>query len=175
MKYALANIFPAIIFCAICAASLLIGCAPQSHTPAKKLTDTKLESKVAPAPEKPAASPTEQTQSEEPPGTVAKVGVGKKGHSYGGGIITEPASQYWRLKEKVAFEIQIPHAMNIYKALSTNGKGPKSHEVFMKDIIQANNVKLPELPAGLNYQYDPKTELLMVAGTATDGESTGEK
>lgn len=180
MKHAHSINSLAFILCAIWASSLLVGCAPQNQTPSKTLTDTKLDSRVAPAPEKPAAPPTEQTQTEDLQGTVAKVGVGKKGHSYGGGIITEPASVYWRAKEKIAFEIQIPHALDLYKALSASGKGPSSHEAFMKDIIQANKVELPELPAGLTYQYDPKTELLMVVGTATEssakaGPATSEK
>ena len=32
----------------------------------------------------------------------------------------------------------------------------------MEKIIKANQIKLPDLPEGDRYQYDPKTEQLMV-------------
>ena len=35
---------------------------------------------------------------------VASVGSGKKGHGYGGGMITEPARAYFRTKERIAFQ-----------------------------------------------------------------------
>ncbi len=91
----------------------------------------------------------------------AEVGVGAKGRGYGGGIITEPVHQYFVIQERLPFEIEIPHALNLYKA-SHDFKGPKTHEAFMKEIIEANSIKLPELPEGQRYIYDPKTEALMV-------------
>ncbi len=90
----------------------------------------------------------------------AQVGVGRKGKSYGGGIITEPASQYWKAKEQIAFKIQIPSGMNTFKAL--NDRAPASHEEFMEKIINEGRIELPELPLGKRYEYDPKTEQLMV-------------
>lgn len=90
----------------------------------------------------------------------AQVGVGRKGKSYGGGIITEPASQYWKAKEQIAFNIQIPSGMNTFKAL--NDRAPASHEEFMEKIINEGRIELPELPPGKRYEYDPQTEQLMV-------------
>jgi hypothetical protein len=92
---------------------------------------------------------------------VADTGVGAKGRDYGGGIITEPVRQYWRAPQMVAFDIQIPHAMNIYKALHDN-QGPASHDEFMQEIIAANQIKLPQLPPGEKYVFDPQTQELMV-------------
>jgi hypothetical protein len=92
---------------------------------------------------------------------VAKDGVGKKGRGYGGGIVTEPVHQYFSIQQRLVFEDQIPHAMNMYKALHDN-KGPSTHAKFMKEIIAENNIPLPELPQGEKYVYDPKTETLMV-------------
>lgn len=92
---------------------------------------------------------------------VAETGVGAKGRDYGGGVITEPVRQYFRVPQMAVFDIQIPHAMNLYKALHDN-KGPASHDEFMKEIIEANQLKLPNLPPGEKYVYDASTEQLMV-------------
>lgn len=108
------------------------------------------------APVRPAAPPAPATEQ-----VKAEVGVGKKGHGYGGGLITESVHQYFVIQERLPFEVEIPHAMDLYKA-SHDFKGPKTHEAFMKEIIQDNNIKLPELPEGHRYLYDPKTEVLMV-------------
>jgi hypothetical protein len=111
------------------------------------------------APATPIAKPTPP-----PPATEqikAEVGVGKKGRGYGGGIITEPAHQFFAIKERIAFEVEIPHALELYKA-EHDGKGPKTHEAFMRDIIEFNSIKLPELPDGHRYVYDPKEAQMMV-------------
>lgn len=110
----------------------------------------------------------DQAAENEPTSVPAGVGVGRKGHSYGSTPLTAPASAYWRAEEKIAFEIQVPHALNLYKALE--GEGPADHEEFMEKIIQANNIKLPELPENKTYRYDPDTEVLMV-DTVADGAS----
>lgn len=96
--------------------------------------------------------------------TQAKVGVGKSSqrldHDGIQGAVAGPAAAFFRTKEKIAFEIQIPHAMNLYKAL--NGYGPKSHEQFMKDIIKTNQIELPQLPPGQRYQFDVEKQELWV-------------
>lgn len=92
--------------------------------------------------------------------TKADVGVGKRGRNLGQGIVATPIAAYFAAKEQIAFRVQIPEAMKLYKA--TNGYAPKSHEEFMKEIIQANNIPLPELPTGHRYLYNPQQEELMV-------------
>lgn len=93
----------------------------------------------------------------------AAVGVGARGQgNYGNDPITLPAKTYWKAQEKIAFEIQIPHALDLYKGLDPNGRGPASHEAFMRDVIEANRIPLPELPEGSQYRYDPQTETLFV-------------
>jgi hypothetical protein len=52
--------------------------------------------------------------------------------------------------------------MDVYKALDPNGRGPKTHEEFMEKIIRANDIKLPELPSGHRYVYDPVQGELLV-------------
>ena len=92
----------------------------------------------------------------------AGVGSGLKGRSLDKheGIIVTPAKTLFAAKEKIKFEIEIPHTLQLYKALE--GSAPKSHDEFMEKIIKANNISLPELPEGHKYVYDPMTETLMV-------------
>jgi len=104
-----------------------------------------------------------QMQPTAQPGATAQkadVGVGKRGRGYGPGLVTTPVATYWAAKEMIAFRVQIPDAMRLYKA--TNGSAPKTHEEFMEKIIKENQVKLPELPPGQRYVYDPNREELMV-------------
>lgn len=95
---------------------------------------------------------------------VAGVGSGIKGRSLDSPdvvqAIAQPAKSYFATKERVVFEIQIPHALNLYKA--TEGTAPASHEEFMEKIVAANQIPLPALPPGHRYVYDPTTEQLMV-------------
>jgi hypothetical protein len=126
----------------------LAGCLPDPAPPPKQ-----------PAKPAPAAAPSEKPA----PGMVrekAEVGVGKRGRDYQPGMVTTPVQAYFRTKERVAFDIQIPHAMQLYKA--TEGHAPKTHAEFMEKIIKENAVKLPDLPDGHRYVYDPKTEELTV-------------
>jgi hypothetical protein len=95
----------------------------------------------------------------------AEKGVGAKGRSldpYQGMVVT-PAKAFFSAKERIAFEVQVPNALNLYKA--TEGQGPKSHEEFMEKIIQFNRIKLPQLPPDARYVYDVETEQLMVERT----------
>jgi hypothetical protein len=98
------------------------------------------------------------------PGTTtlvpAEAGVGKQGRGYGGGIYTEPLRQRFRAEQTIIFD-HVKHALNLYKGLN-DGVGPQTHEEFMEQIIAANQIKLPELPPGERYLYDPQTEELMV-------------
>lgn len=95
----------------------------------------------------------------------ATAGVGKKGqkidkHSDMQKIISGPAGALFKVEQKVVFDIKIPHALQLYKA--TNGHFPKSHEDFMRDIVEANRIQLPELPEGAVYQFDTEKGELWV-------------
>jgi DNA repair exonuclease SbcCD ATPase subunit len=89
----------------------------------------------------------------------AAVGMGEKGRSYGNNLIAVAAASLWSTKERLAL-MQIEHDMNIYKGL--HGDFPKTHEEFMKNIIEENHIKLPVLHEGQKYEYDPETETLMI-------------
>lgn len=90
---------------------------------------------------------------------VAQVGYGKQGRKYGGGIITEPVSQYFKQRDRLEL-IKIQSAVNLYKG--EHGYFPKTHEEFMSKIIEPNGISLPELPEGQRYAYDAETGQLMV-------------
>ena len=101
--------------------------------------------------------PVVQTPTES---VKAQVGVGAKGRSLDnetgvGKMISSPVSTLFAVKERVAFDIQVPQALNLFRA--SEGRFPKSHEEFMEKIIKANQIKLPELPAGMVYRFN--TEL----------------
>jgi hypothetical protein len=170
--------------------SLVIGCGSSSsqsqnstQTPADNtaagVVSNKPQKKYSPPPPPPPqtssdtakqtpanTSPTNTgPQSPTPgPGMViekADVGSGDKGRGYEAGIITTPVATYFAARERIMFTIQIPELIKAYK-LEHDFKGPKSHDEFMKEIIEKYNVKLPTLPPGHNYLYDPKREELMV-------------
>lgn len=103
------------------------------------------------------ASPAPDTVSSR---EKAAAGAGKKGQGYGGGPISEPARQYFRIRERAVFDIQIPQALKMFNAI--NGKGPADHEEFMKKIVGENNISLPELPAGKKYVFDTEKGELMI-------------
>lgn len=91
---------------------------------------------------------------------VVSVGADKRGRGYGGGMITEPIRQYFRVSQRLNL-LNLKHAMNLYKA-SHNNKLPDTHEKFMKEIVKANSIELPQLPEGERYVFDPARGELMV-------------
>jgi hypothetical protein len=110
-------------------------------------------------------APPAEAASGQPPGPAqgmereeVHVGVGKKG-DYEPGLITTPVSAYFRVQERITFD-QIKHDLQLYTALK--GQGPQSHEEFMKEIIEKNGRKLPELPRDHRYVFDPESQTLMV-------------
>ncbi|NMC19425.1 MAG: hypothetical protein GYA33_03295 [Thermogutta sp.] len=112
-------------------------------------------------PSPPAAAPQPGPTGPAVVSVPAQVGVGQKGRTLSQpGFLTTPVYAYFRSQEMVAFRIQVPHAMQLFKA--TNGRAPQSHEEFWREIIEANGIKLPQLPPGHRYVYDPAREELMV-------------
>lgn len=112
-----------------------------------------------------ASPPPEQVQLEPIPAQRATAGVGKQGeklqnHNQAQKIISGPASALFQVRQRAIFDIQIPHALQLYKA--TNGRAPRTHEEFVKEILEPNQLVLPELRAGMVYQFNTETEELWV-------------
>ena len=142
-------------------ALLVVGC-DESGTSTTTATPPRPASAAPPPPPPPPGGAPEELDSEPEPKVdreVARTGVGKKGRNYGGGVISEPVRQYFRAQQQIQF-IKVTSAMNLYKG--EHGFLPKTHDVFMKEIIEANEIELPELPEGLRYVYDPERGELMV-------------
>lgn len=72
------------------------------------------------------------------------------------------AAAYGPLLERVA-KLGIQQAINFFYA--EHGRFPKNHQEFMEQIIEKNNIQLPVLPGGAQYQYDvEKHELVVIEG-----------
>ncbi len=72
--------------------------------------------------------------------------VGTKGKGYGGGIVTEPISQYFRIQDRLTLQF-IEKGIKDFHALN-NGRYPKSFDEFNEKIVKAQGLRLPELPPG---------------------------
>lgn len=106
----------------------------------------------------PPAEPVRPTAPDAPPteAVKAEAGVGKQGRSLDGDtgvqqMISGPISTYFKVKEKIAFDLSVKPAIELFKA--SEGRFPKSHEEFMEKIIKANQIALPALPEGMTYRF----------------------
>jgi hypothetical protein len=91
----------------------------------------------------------------------AAVGMGEQGRGYGEGFVATPIKALFRVKESLALD-QIKHDLDIFKAQDPQGRGPKTHEEFIEKIVKAGGIRLPPLPPGQRYVYDPAQEELFV-------------
>lgn len=73
--------------------------------------------------------------------------------------VTAPVSAYGPMLEQIS-KTHIEGALRLFEA--TEGRYPNSHEEFMTAIIKANNIQLPVLPGGKQYQYDVANHKLVV-------------
>lgn len=87
--------------------------------------------------------------------------VGTKGKGYGGGIVTEPISQYFQLRDKVKL-LELKSRIQSYEI--EHGRKPQSHEEFVSGVLNAGLTKfeLPSLPPGREYVWDAEKGELMV-------------
>jgi hypothetical protein len=142
-------------------ASTLIGCsepapeADRAGEPAQSAPAQPIEAPQA-APSATAPSNAVETVREK-----AAVGMSEKGRDYGKDPIATPVSTLWSVKEQLVL-IQIQSALQLYKAADSDGRGPRNHKEFMEKIVRANDIRLPKLPSGHRYVYDPAKEELMV-------------
>ncbi len=134
----------------------LAGCEPQAP------------SSSATAPASPAPAVAESMK--------AQVGVGAQGRSLDGEqgvgkMIAGPAIALFAAKERIVFEIQVPHALNLFNA--SEGRMPRSHEEFMTKVIKANNINLPKLPPDKVYRFNTELNELWVDPVAPAPSAAG--
>ena len=144
--------------------------ATPAGRPSHNLTETKPSVAVA----DPQPSATSSASPPARPGTIREavhVGMGEKGRGYGKGYLAVTLGAYWSVQEMIALD-RIKHDMQIYKA--AEGNYPKNMDEFMEKIIKPANIKLPLLPAGRRYVYDPNSEdyLMIEAPEMDSGESS---
>lgn len=89
----------------------------------------------------------------------AEAGVTGKGNYGGPGMVTTPISVYFQAREQIIF-LTVQQALNLYEG--EHGHKPKTEDEFMKQVIEFNQIKLPQLPPGSKYKYDPQKGELMV-------------
>jgi hypothetical protein len=91
----------------------------------------------------------------------AEKGVGIKGRSLDGesGIIVTPVKALFGAKEEIAF-VQFVSQYRIYNAL--NDDVPKDFDDLTAKVIEPYLIKLPLLPEGHKYVWNPETQELMV-------------
>jgi len=93
----------------------------------------------------------------------AEAGVGAKGRSldaYQGGVLVTPAKAFFQAKERIAFEAQFKHQYDLYKAM--DGKVPEDYADLKAKVLDPYQIKLPPLPQGHKYVWDPQAEELQV-------------
>jgi hypothetical protein len=89
----------------------------------------------------------------------AQPGASGKGNYGGPGAVTTPISVYFQAQERLIYD-SVTYAVKLFEA--EHGYKPKTEEEFMKKVIEANQIRLPQLPPGSKYKYDPQTGELMV-------------
>lgn len=157
MKWNLFNIFTTFLLCGVWAG---FGC--DAGKPKETYVPPEPPPEVAPVAQEPEAEP-ERVLTDLKPNASGKADFAKDGDkNVIMAPILVPLGQYVNVRERLVIE-QVKHAMNLYKA-SNDNKGPATHEEFMDKIITANKIKLPQLrKPDDQYQYDPKTEELMIS------------
>lgn len=99
---------------------------------------------------------TTQNIGEFDPNAGAKVSDGKVEIT---NPITGPLEAYGPMLERIS-QIQIKPAIDLFHA--TEGRYPATYEEFMELIVKPNNIRLPVLPGGKQYQYDVANHQLVV-------------
>lgn len=85
----------------------------------------------------------------------AGVGAGQAGRSLDQheGVYVTPVKAIFSTQEFLAYNVAVTSALNLYEA--EHGSRPKTHQEFMDKVIKPNGIKLPELPPGHTYRWDP--------------------
>lgn len=143
---------------------------PLPMTPTETLpptvTPTPPPTTETPMPPPPQPAPPALPDPPATPGDTVKAGVGttNEGRSLDNldpvqNAIAYPAKTYFAVREKIKFQIEIPGAYKLYKA---ENETPLTLDEFKEKVLDPNGIKLPPLPPGHTYEWDPEKEELMV-------------
>ena len=80
-------------------------------------------------------------------------GVGGKGSDLEPGPVATPLKAMWTAQERIKF-MEIGRSMQVYKVM--RGHYPKSHEAFLKEIVQEEGLQWPA-----EFIYDPEAAAKM--------------
>jgi hypothetical protein len=122
---------------------LTIGCMDQSASPASKSNAPPAISEFDPAAERQVIKPKAE--------------------------ITDPITGPLAALKNAQLEIPvlaIEHAVNLFQA--SEGRYPASLDEFMTRIIRENNIRLPQLAPGQEYQYDVENHKLVIVQSANE-------
>jgi hypothetical protein len=91
----------------------------------------------------------------------AEAGVGIKGRSLDEyeGVVVTPVKAYFLGKERIFFDIEFPKNLQIHTQLEGP---PQSFAELKEKVIDAYQMKLPDLPAGHRYDFDVEKQELVV-------------
>lgn len=139
----------AIVMSCLSAVVLLVGCdlSPFPKAPSTAATPPAPPPTVQPSPP---VAPMPM-----PDSVKADVGSGQRGRSldqYEGAVVT-PVKAIFSTEEYLAYNVAVVQALNLFEA--ENGRRPKDHTEFMERVIKPNNIRLPMLPPGQSYRWDP--------------------
>lgn len=135
----------------LCGLMVLSGCTGSSSTPAQ--------------PKKP-QEPGKVTEF-DPNGGAVEVNPKQQ--------ITDPITGPLTVLQNAKIEIPqlaIQHALELFNA--SEGRYPNSFDEFMKRVIQENQIRLPQLPQGMEFQYDVQNHKLMVVKSEDQTKPSGE-
>lgn len=121
----------------------------------------------------PSSPPPEPAPAEPEAPTVVTAKTPKKGKTLHdqGSYLSAIGSARFRAEHQMILN-QVTQALQLY--WGTNGYYPKSHEVFMEEIVKLNMIKLPELDPGYEYWYDASDHLLKQRPISKDSFSKEE-
>ena len=109
---------------------------------------------TAPAPAD-TQQPANEPAAEPPPERVAadRPVNQSPGTGYLGGV----AAAHRSARERVE-DLAMTSAIRLF--WGTEGRYPESHEEFMEKVVKANQMRLPPIEEGYEYQYDPEDQTL---------------
>ena len=141
-------------FCLVGVLALAVGCVPPAEPQAKKDNRGIFDK-------------TTQDVGEFDPEGDAKVDDGKVNQQHLATPGIGALAGYGPAVQKIS-KLGIEKALGFFNA--THGRYPKDHEEFMEKIIKANDIQLPVLPGGRQYQYDVENHKLVVVAGEPDSE-----